>query len=73
VELLDDEYEAAKGADGLILCTEWQGYRTPDFERLKSSMRQAVVFDGRNLYSKFGLPAQGFEYYGIGTGTQLPA
>jgi UDPglucose 6-dehydrogenase len=66
VELLDDEYEAAKGADGLILCTEWQGYRTPDFERLKSSMRQAVVFDGRNLYSKFGLPAQGFEYYGIG-------
>jgi UDPglucose 6-dehydrogenase len=73
VELLDDEYEAAKGADGLILCTEWQGYRTPDFERLKSSMRQAVVFDGRNLYSKFDLPAQGFEYYGIGTGTALPA
>jgi len=72
-EILEDEYEAAKGADGLILCTEWQGYRTPDFERLKGLLRTPAVFDGRNLYSKSGLAELGFEYYGIGTGKALPA
>jgi UDPglucose 6-dehydrogenase len=73
VRLVDDEYEAARGADGLLLCTEWQGYRTPDFERLKAEMRTPIVFDGRNIYSKSGLVELGFEYYGIGVGKPLPA
>jgi len=73
VLLVDDEYEAARGADGLVVCTEWQGYRTPDFERLRGEMRLPVIFDGRNVYAKSGLGELGFEYYGIGVGKALPA
>jgi UDPglucose 6-dehydrogenase len=72
-EVVDDEYEAARGADALIVCTEWQAYRTPDFARLKGLLRQPVVFDGRNLYPRFGLEELGFEHYGIGVGKPLPA
>ncbi|MBI5487325.1 MAG: UDP-glucose/GDP-mannose dehydrogenase family protein [Deltaproteobacteria bacterium] len=73
VRLVDDEYEAARGADGLVVCTEWQGYRTPDFARLRGEMRLPVIFDGRNVYAKCGLAELGFEYYGIGVGKALPA
>jgi UDPglucose 6-dehydrogenase len=73
VRIVADEYEAARGADALIVCTEWQAYRTPDFERLGSLMRGKVVFDGRNLYGHLGIEAIGFVHYGIGTGRALPA
>ncbi|MBI5502115.1 MAG: UDP-glucose/GDP-mannose dehydrogenase family protein [Deltaproteobacteria bacterium] len=73
VLLADDEYEAARGADALLVCTEWQGYRTPDFERLRAAMRQPVVFDGRNVWARCSLGELGFEYYGIGAGKALPA
>jgi UDPglucose 6-dehydrogenase len=72
VEYPADEYAAAAGADALVICTEWQGYRTPDFDRLKATMKRPLIFDGRNLYAKFNLAESGFEYYGIGTGTALP-
>ncbi|NMC71195.1 MAG: UDP-glucose 6-dehydrogenase, partial [Myxococcales bacterium] len=71
VEFTADEYAAA-GADALVICTEWQGYRTPDFDRLRATMRAPRIFDGRNLYAKFNLAEAGFEYYGIGTGAALP-
>lgn len=72
VEFTADEYAAAAGADALVICTEWQGYRTPDFDRLRATMRAPRIFDGRNLYAKFNLAEAGFEYYGIGTGAALP-
>lgn len=73
IEYTADEYTAATGAEALVICTEWQGYRTPDFERLRAAMKVPRIFDGRNLYAKFNLAELGFEYYGIGTGTALPA
>ncbi len=58
--------EAAKGADALILATEWSEFRNPDYEELASVMRGKVVFDGRNIFSKRRLRELGFSYYGVG-------
>jgi len=59
-------YDAIEGADALVLCTEWNEFRHPDFERIKSVLRQPVVFDGRNIYSSYDLPSRGFTYYCVG-------
>jgi UDPglucose 6-dehydrogenase len=61
-----DAYAALPGADALLLVTEWREFRVPDWDRVKSSLRQPVVFDGRNIYSGAELRRQGFTYYGIG-------
>jgi UDPglucose 6-dehydrogenase len=61
-----DQYAAAKGADALILVTEWESFRSPDFARLKKIMRQQFIFDGRNQYDKASVMALGFAYRGIG-------
>lgn len=66
VQLHDIMYSAAEGADALALVTEWHEYRLPDFPRLKRTMRQAAVFDGRNVWSPSDLRAAGFSYSGIG-------
>ncbi len=66
VKFVKEQYEAVRSADALILITEWQEFREPDFERLKSLMRGRVVFDGRNIYNPEKVRALGFEYYGIG-------
>jgi UDPglucose 6-dehydrogenase len=66
VEYFDDPYEAAKGADALVLATEWRQYRSPDFARLKQSMAQQVLFDGRNQWEREHLESLGFSYYGVG-------
>ena len=59
--------DAVKDADGLILVTEWNKFRRPDFEKLKESMNTALIFDGRNIYSRKVLERMGFTYYAIGT------
>jgi len=59
-------YEAVEGADALVLATEWNEFREPDFARIKSLMRQAAVFDGRNVWSPQTLRDLGFHYEGIG-------
>lgn len=59
-------YEAAEGADGLLLVTEWKQFRHPDFERLGRSLAQRIVFDGRNQYEPMHMRHLGFEYYGVG-------
>ncbi len=59
-------YEAVEGADALVLVTEWNEFREPDFQRIKSLMRTPAVFDGRNIYSPEPLRALGFHYEGIG-------
>lgn len=62
----DHAYDALDGADGLFVCTEWNEFRNPDFERMKGQMNTAVIFDGRNLYSPRTLAEVGFKYYRIG-------
>jgi UDPglucose 6-dehydrogenase len=57
---------ALKGADALILVTEWKEFRSPDFEKIKKSMKQNIIFDGRNIYDRKKMEEDGFEYFGIG-------
>jgi UDPglucose 6-dehydrogenase len=59
-------YEALKGADALVLVTEWNEFREPDFERMKRLMKQPVIVDGRNIYTPRQIRAAGFTYYSIG-------
>jgi UDPglucose 6-dehydrogenase len=67
VRFEEDEYAAADAADALVLVTEWTQYRSPDFERLRQRMHSpAVLIDGRNVWSQYGLYEQGFIYEGIG-------
>ncbi len=66
VEFADASYDALKGADALLLVTEWNEFREPDYGRMRKLMRSPVVFDGRNLYSPQTMKAQGFTYYSIG-------
>lgn len=61
-----DLYEAAEGADAVLLLTEWKEFRLPDWERVRESMRTPVVVDGRNIYDKRQLERNGFAYMGIG-------
>jgi len=62
----DDAYRAAEGADVLFVVTEWREFRSPDFARLRSIMRQPVLIDGRNLYDPQAVQAAGFRYDSIG-------
>ncbi|HNU57768.1 MAG TPA: UDP-glucose/GDP-mannose dehydrogenase family protein [Flavobacteriales bacterium] len=61
-----DEYEALKGADSLIICTEWSLFRTPDFAQLESELKERTIFDGRNLYELDEMKQKGFHYVSIG-------
>jgi len=66
IELVDAAYDAAKGADALVLVTEWHEFRQPDLERLASQMRTKVLVDGRNVWFPADARKAGFSYYGIG-------
>ena len=61
-------YEAIEGADALVIATEWQEFRSPDFDRLKAGLKQPAIFDGRNLYDPQLLKRFGFSYYAVGRG-----
>jgi len=65
VEMID-MYETLKGADGLIICTEWSHFRNPDFNLIKKNLKCPVVFDGRNLYRPEFMKPMGFTYYSVG-------
>ena len=69
--LAKSAYEAADGADALAIVTEWQEFRSPDFERLKQILTAPVIFDGRNLYDPAMLARFGLTYYAIGRGKPL--
>jgi UDPglucose 6-dehydrogenase len=60
--------EALEGVDALAIVTEWTEFRSPDFGRMRATMRQPVVFDGRNLYDPDLMRGHGFEYQGVGRG-----
>ncbi len=66
IEFGIDEYAVLDHADALIVCTEWSLFRTPDFDKMKSLMNDAVIFDGRNLYSLDQMSENGFYYSSIG-------
>ena len=66
VQLAKNNYACLEGADALLLLTEWQVFRNPNFERMKSLMDEPVVFDGRNIYDPTQMREMGFTYYGVG-------
>ncbi len=66
VTCCQDEYEAAQGADGLVLATEWNQFRGLDLERLKEALNRPVLVDLRNVYEPEALRSQGFQYTGVG-------
>jgi UDPglucose 6-dehydrogenase len=59
-------YEALKGADALLICTEWNEFRHPNFQRIKSDLKAPVIFDGRNLYDPDLMKALEIQYFSIG-------
>ncbi len=69
--LMGTKEAALHGADALVICTEWKNFRAPDFDTIKSALKQPVIFDGRNLYDPERLASRGFVYYGIGRGASL--
>ncbi len=66
IDYANDEYSALSGADALLICTEWGIFRNPDFTRMKSLMKDAVLFDGRNLFDITEMNDKGFYYCSIG-------
>ncbi|MBT9585572.1 UDP-glucose/GDP-mannose dehydrogenase family protein [bacterium] len=66
VAYYDNAYAALEGSDGLIIATEWNEFRRPDFERMRKLLLHPVIFDGRNLYSPDRMAQRGFEYFCIG-------
>jgi UDPglucose 6-dehydrogenase len=63
-----DPYAVARGCDCLLLLTEWDEFRKIDMSKISQSMRQAVLFDGRNFFDRREMEQAGFEYFGIGRG-----
>jgi UDPglucose 6-dehydrogenase len=68
LEFAADAQAALPGADALAIVTEWQEFRSPDFDFVKSALKQPLVFDGRNLYSPELMRRLGFSYYAVGRG-----
>ena len=66
VEYLKDNYEVVKDTDALVVITEWNEFRRPNFEKMRKFMRTPVIFDGRNIYDPDEMRGMGFTYYGIG-------
>jgi UDPglucose 6-dehydrogenase len=66
VAFATDQYNALEGADFLVIATEWNTFRSPDFAKIKSMLSTNVIFDGRNLYDLSEMAEQGFYYYSIG-------
>jgi UDPglucose 6-dehydrogenase len=66
ISFAKDEYQSLEGADALLICTEWGIFRNPDFNRIKSLLNDAVIFDGRNLFDIEEMSEKGFFYASIG-------
>lgn len=70
VEIMDNQYEVCKGADALLVVTEWNQFRNPDFEKIKELLVAPILFDGRNLYNPEQMAKRGFAYFSIGRKNQ---
>jgi UDPglucose 6-dehydrogenase len=69
--LVENAEQALKGADALVLLTEWQEFRSPDFELIRDQLKTPVIFDGRNVYDPAFVKSYGLRYFGIGRGESL--
>lgn len=71
LKLMGTKEAALDGADFLVICTEWQSFRAPDFELIKRQLSEPLIFDGRNLYEPSRMAEYGFKYYAIGRGLSV--
>ena len=72
IQFVDDQYEALKGSDALLIATEWSVFRNPDFKKMKELLSEPVIFDGRNIYELDEMKNKGFHYSSIGRRTVSP-
>ncbi|MBR9801866.1 UDP-glucose/GDP-mannose dehydrogenase family protein [bacterium] len=66
IQIIEQQYDALTGADALAICTEWNEYRTPNFDLIKQRLTSPAIFDGRNLFDPEKMMRRGFHYSGIG-------
>jgi UDPglucose 6-dehydrogenase len=72
VAVLDDMYECVQGADALVVSTDWDEFKSPDFDRVAKAMKSKTMFDGRNLYRLGQMAQLGFHYYSVGRAPVRP-
>jgi UDPglucose 6-dehydrogenase len=72
IAFAEDQYEALKDADALIIATEWSVFRSPEFGKIESGLKEKVIFDGRNLYDLDQMKDLGYYYNSIGRRTVIP-
>jgi len=70
ISYADDMYSCAKDNDALVIVTEWNSFRNPDFDKLKGLLNKNIIFDGRNLFQPDDMDELGYEYYPVGRGFQ---
>ncbi len=66
IQLVSNQYEALQQVDALLLVTEWKPFRNPDLAAMKRTMKNMIIFDGRNQYEPDYIRNEGFEYVGVG-------
>jgi UDPglucose 6-dehydrogenase len=66
IETFANGYDALDGADALVIFTDWQEFRNPDFQLIAARLKKPVIFDGRNLYDPTYVEQQGIEYHSVG-------
>ncbi|RYY19989.1 MAG: UDP-glucose/GDP-mannose dehydrogenase family protein, partial [Chitinophagaceae bacterium] len=69
----ENQYDCLQDADALIICTEWNEFRTPNFLKMVTSLKNAVIFDGRNLFETAAIKKLGFYYESIGRPSSVSA
>jgi UDPglucose 6-dehydrogenase len=72
IKIFQNGYDALKNADALVIFTDWQEFRNPDFKRIAARLRKPVIFDGRNLYDPEMVRDAGIEYYSVGRRPIVP-
>ena len=73
IRTVDNAYDVLDQADALVVFTDWQEFRTPDFATIAGRLKRPVLFDGRNLYDPRYVEKQGIEYHSIGRPSAYPA
>jgi len=71
VTFVENQYAALENSDALLIATEWKAFRNPDFDRMKSLLKEPIIFDGRNIYELEEMKSKGFYYNSIGRKTVL--
>jgi UDPglucose 6-dehydrogenase len=69
IQFVENQYDALDHADALLIATEWNEFRTPDFEKIAGKLKQNIIFDGRNLFDLDSMEKTGFHYVSIGRKT----